>query len=66
MLVLKTTVVSYINSLSGMQSVALDRLTRSIWAWCFEKDRFLVAQHLPGRENVYADRLSRNFSDATE
>lgn len=61
-----STVVSYINKFGGMQSVSLDRLAGSIWEWCFQRNFFLVAQHIPGVENVYADRLSRNFSDSTE
>ena len=37
-----------------------------MWNWCFKRNLIISAQYIPGIENVYADSLSRKFSDSTE
>ena len=54
-----TTVVSYINKEGGMRSGPLCALLWRILTWCTRKQVTLKAQHIPGRLNVVADKLSR-------
>ena len=37
-----------------------------MWLWCIDKGIWLSAAHLPGSQNVQADRASRIFHDQTE
>ena len=57
--------VSYVNDMGGMCSPSLDRLAGSLWNWCLERNIFISAVYIPGKENA-ADSLSREFSDSTE
>ncbi|CAC5415403.1 unnamed protein product [Mytilus coruscus] len=61
-----STAVSYIQFMGGMISEKLDTLAIEIWTWCLDRDIFLTAQHIPGKSNLQADKLSRNFSDNHE
>ena len=45
-------VVGYINKMGGMASPSLNHLTRKLWVWCLEREIFVVAQHIPGKDNV--------------
>ena len=57
--------VSYINNMGG-RKVELNSLCKQIWEWCIKRDILLTATHLPGVENVQADRLSRKLNDDLE
>jgi len=57
------TAVTYINKLGGTHSQALCQLVLTIWDWCVQRDVFLVAEHLPGKDNITADRKSRLTKD---
>ena len=61
-----STVVGYINKMGRMASPSLNHLTRKLWVWCLEREIFVVAQHIPGKDNVYADYHSRNFNERFE
>ena len=61
-----STAVSYINNMGGVKSMKCHRITREIWLWAIDKHNHLSAEHLPGTENVQADRASRVFDDNTE
>ena len=37
-----------------------------MWLWCIDKGIWLSAAHLPGSQNIQADRASRIFHDQTE
>ena len=54
------TVVAYINKLGRTHSQILCQLALKIWDWCIQRDVFLVAEHLPGKDNITADRESRS------
>lgn len=54
------------NAMAGMQSTQLYLLTVEIWNWCFQRIFFISAQYIPAIEDIYADSLSRTFSDSTE
>ena len=57
------TVVTYINKLGGTQSPVLCQLVLTIWDWCIQKNIFLLAEYLPGKDNVAADQESRSMKD---
>lgn len=58
--------VSYIQFMGGRTSEKLDTLAVEIWTWCLDIDIFLKAQDTPGKSNLQADKLSRNFSNNYE
>ncbi len=51
--------VAYLNKQGGTRSIALCLLAREILLWCQEFHVILTARHLPGKNNVLADCLSR-------
>ena len=53
-----TTAVAYINAQGGRKS-DLNEIARNMWYWAIERDLWISAVHLPGVENVEADRASR-------
>ena len=61
-----TTTVSYINNFGGVKSISCHRVAGEIWFWAFERQNHLSAEHLPGAQNVLADRASRIFDENTE
>ena len=58
-----TTAVAYINNLGGTVSKVLVDLAKSLWMWCLERNIHIMAQHLPGVQNVIADAESRIMID---
>jgi len=54
--------VTYINKLGGTNSPLLCQLALTIWEWNLQK-YFLIAEHLPGKENVEADHESTVMKD---
>ena len=50
--------MTYTNKLGGTHSQPLCQLALTIWDWCVQRDVFLVAEHLPGKDNITADRES--------
>ena len=54
-----TTVVSYINKEGGLRLGPLCALLWRILTWCTKQQVTLKAQHIPGRLNLVADKLSR-------
>jgi len=61
-----STAISYINNMGGIKSTLLNSLARQLWEWCMPRDIFVSAQHIPGKLNSTADKLSRNFSPNLE
>ena len=57
------TAVTYIKKLGGTHSQALYQLVLMIWDWCIQRDVFLVAEHLPGKNNITTDSESRSKKD---
>jgi hypothetical protein len=54
-----TTVMSYINKSGGTRAPQLCILAFQMLLWCKEQGIVLSASHIPGVENVLADKLSR-------
>ena len=61
-----TSAVSYINNMGGIKSDACNSVAMDIWYWCVENNVWIVCTHIPGKENIDADRLSREFNDQIE
>ena len=60
------TAVAYVNNLGGTVSAHATKFARELWMWCLQRDILLTAQHLPGKENVIADRESRVMKDRSD
>ncbi len=58
-----TTAVAYINNMGGCHSPVINALTKQLWLWCVQHGSWLIAYHIPGKENVHADSLSRSTDD---
>lgn len=56
-------VVAHINYMGETRSLQLIALVKELWSWCLYRKATIIAQHLPGLENVPADFLSRNRTD---
>ena len=41
-------------------------LALEMWDWCQERDILVIASHIPGRDNVSADRESREFTGMSD
>ena len=63
LLVDNSTTVAYINHMGGTKSPQLCHLARTLWDWCLQRGILLAAKHIPGVQNVQADRLSRSIVD---
>ncbi|KAK3092616.1 hypothetical protein FSP39_005025 [Pinctada imbricata] len=61
-----TTTVCYINAMGGSHSRTCNDIARTVWLWCLERNIWVSAAHIPGSENVIADKCSRVFNDQTE
>ena len=60
-----TTAVSHIYSM-GSRSLNCNQITRELWVWCANHGIWLSAAHIPGKENVLADKESREKHSDTE
>ena len=58
--------ILYINKLGGTHSQILCQLALKIWDWCIQRDVLLVAEHLPGKDNITADRELRSTKDCCD
>lgn len=60
------TTVSYINKMGGVRSPRCNKIAHKIWCFCEGKRLWLLAAHIPGVQNSWADALSRKFSTNVE
>lgn len=58
------TAIAYLNHMGG-PGKDLTQLAQVIWAECLENNIMITARHLPGKNNIAADRLSR-LNDKSE
>ena len=61
-----STTVAYLTHMGGSKSTSCNRIARDVWLWCKLRNIWLTVTHIPGVENVEADKESRNFDDKTE
>ena len=52
--------------MGGTHSLECNKIAREIWTWCIQRNIWVTAISLPGKENIDADRESRTFNDNTE
>ena len=57
------TAVPYINNMGGIRSNLCDDIAFDIWQWAAEQQLWISAAHIPGSENVIADKNSRMFGN---
>ena len=50
----------------GVKSLQCHAVVKEIWCWVIERSIHLSAEHLPGSENILADKASRIFDENTE
>ena len=60
------TAVAYINNMGGIRSDLCDDIAFDIWQWAAERQIWVSAAHIPGSENVVADKNSRIFERSSE
>jgi hypothetical protein len=53
-------------NLGGTISKELVDLAKSLWMWCLERNIHIIAQHLPGVQNVVADAESRTMINRSD
>lgn len=61
-----TTAVAYIRNMGGSHSLPCNQMAREIWEWCIPRGVWITVSHIPGKDNIVADRASRIFDDSTE
>ena len=61
-----STAVAYINNFGGTKSMLCNFKARQIWEMVISKHIWITAVHLPGVDNVTADKESRIVRDETE
>ena len=49
-----------------MKSLECDSVAKELWKFCNSRGMWVSATYIPGRTNVIADRMSREFNDQTE
>ena len=47
-----TTAVAYLNAMGGVKSSHCNEAATQIWNWCIERNIWITAAHLAGRDNV--------------
>ena len=58
-----TTAVSCIQNQGSLRPAGCNEIVRSIWLWDIQKGVWLMAAHIPGVQNVEANRLSRDVEN---
>ena len=58
--------VTYVNKLGGTVSQNLTVKTKDLWLWCLQRDKALIAEHLPGMQNTIVDKESHVIKDRTD
>jgi ribonuclease HI len=61
-----TSVLHYINNSGGTKSILLCQMTWDMLHWCINHNIELKASHIPGKDNLLADKLSRKLCSHTE
>ena len=56
----------YINKQGGTKSCQMVIIAKKIWDWAIKHQVQVSAEHLPGKQNVTADKLSRELNDNLE
>ena len=57
-----TTGIAYINNMGGTKSDKCNKITKEIILWCKERNIWITACFIAGKNNIKADALSREFN----
>ena len=66
LLVDNMTAVTIISHMGTSHSWELNELAKQIWMWCIDNNIWLTIAHIPGIENIQADKESRKTRRETE
>ena len=58
--------MAYIIDMGGMKSSECNSITKLIWNWAAEVGIWISVAHIPGSDNILADKASRVFHNPTE
>lgn len=61
-----TTAIAYVTKKGGVRSPQCNEVASQIWQFCEDNNLMLVIVHIPGVDNIVADKRSRHFSDSLE
>lgn len=61
-----TTAVSYVNNFGGCRSPKCHQIAKSIWQYCEQQKSTVFASYINTKDNVIADRLSRDEQDSSD
>ena len=61
-----TTAVAYVNNMGGSKSMICNSVAFDIWSWAVHKHIWLLACHIAGKDNFYADAESRKICSEKE
>ena len=61
-----TIAIAYVSNTRGLVSSSYDRLAKEIWTYCSERNIWLLAIHIPEKENNKVDYMSRMLHENTE
>lgn len=50
----------------GVKTPKCNKITKELWTWCKQHDIWVTAVHIPGKENIVADKESREGRRDTE
>ena len=62
----KTTAVACVSKMGTSHSDQCNTVTKEIWQFCIQRDIWVSAAYVPGKENVEADEESRKENQDTE
>ena len=61
-----STAIAFINNKDGIKSKKWNELAKEIWLRCFKNNSFIFAAHIPGKQNIEAEKFSRKSNNNTE
>ena len=61
-----TTAVHTINNMGTCRSLDCHQVVQKIWEWAKNNNNWLTATHIPGRDNIEVDTLSRLNDTSSE
>ena len=50
--------IACVSNMGGLVSNSYDGLTKELWTYCVERNSWLSATHIPGKENNKANYMS--------
>ena len=57
-----TTAVPRVQHMGTSHSDSCDELIFALWSWCIESNKWVSAAHIPGKDNVAEDQVSRHIN----